>query len=307
MALRKRRLPPHLNALSSLILLLAACGGGEEPRTQQMDGVRHTAPPVKQLEVQELLTGKEGLEVLTMPNPNVSLCELNVVEPAFNTRVFRDAAGTQLIERPMYRFTIASLRTQLPPACDDGLGLLMVHYGLTPQHRMTYGLARICAETTEPHAFFDPTDFYTPDGSGNLTRWTGGLGQTWMSEFGDDYKATGAGANVFLKRTADTITAFNPAQDTHYVLFQRSRVQELIDDNPTATHIEIVSYAHLKNANTYHHGVVLLASDASGRMINDGPPTSPYSMRGLNLGSPCPANCNRFAVPTAGEPVPGCP
>lgn len=93
-----------------------------------------------------------------------------------------------------------------------------------------------------------------------------------------------------------------------------ARLKPFLEDNKEvgtrrATHIELVSYAHPRRANLYHHGVVMVAHDQRGRMIDDArhDDGGPFTMRGSDLGAPCPNHCGKFELLMTGMPIPNCP
>ncbi len=250
-----------------------------------------------------------------MPLPAVTLCQLNKVEPAFDSRVFRDAQGKKKLERPSYIFSIGSLRDLIATRpCTDSTALLLVRYGLDPLMRLTYGVTVTCAATGGSQPFQEPIVHHMPDGGLHLRAWTGAPGATWKGTYGDVYTKVTGGANVFIKRgTGSTIYAFDPTRDTYYMTFAMNRVLAFLNDNEfnagarSATHVELVSYAHLKVAGHYHHGVMLVARDQQGRMIDNASWPHTYAMRGLNMGTPCPDYCSTFTLLNTGPAVSGCP
>lgn len=248
-----------------------------------------------------------------MPAPAVTLCQLTAVEGAFDSRVFRNASGKKQLERPTFQFSISSLRSFIASRpCTDSTALLLVRYGLTSQFKMTYGLAITCAVPSGTQPFTEPTIHHVPNGGLHLAPWSGASGQTWKGTFGNVYAKVAGGANVYIKRSAN-IQAFDPAKDTYYVTFSITRVQEFLDHNEDhagarrATHVELVSYADPKATDHYHHGVMLVARDEQGRMIDDATWPHTYAMRGLNLSTPCPDHCCTFMLLTTGLGVSGCP
>lgn len=261
------------------------------------------------------LPGNDAPPAPLTPLPAVTLCQLTKVENAFDSRVFRDPRGKVKLERPSYIFSVSSLHDLIATrACTDSTALLLIRYGLDPLMRMTYGVTVTCAAPGGQQPFIEPDIHYMPDANLHLRAWSGPPGQTWKGTYGDVYTKVTGGANVFIKRgTGSTIFPFDPTKDTRYTTLAMNRVLDFLDHNEhhagarSATHVELVSFAHLKAAGHYHHGVVLVARDAQGRMIDNTSWPYTYAMRGLDLSTPCPDYCSTFTLLNTGMAVSGCP
>jgi hypothetical protein len=284
-----------------LLVLLPGCG--EEPASPG------DAPAASALALRAAAAAPP--DTLSM-HPDLSDCQVKALEPAFDSRFFADLAGTASIPRPAYTFTIASFQDLLLDArhCCDSSKVLLLRYGLDALGRLTYGLTVTCA-SEKSRAFPEPVLHWMPDSHGDLVPYSGAT--TWKAKFGDAYTATGAGAKVFVDADGQGIRPFDPAKDTRYTVFGIDRVLAFLQQNTDssnariATHVEVVSYAHLRQADFYHHGVMLVARDAQGRMLDDDQVAdAEFYMKACDLGNPCPYQCARYMPSSRGFNVPGC-
>jgi hypothetical protein len=243
--------------------------------------------------------------------PMVTACELDKIEQEFDNRVFSTAGGAKL-DRPSFKFTLQSLKDLLENQehPSKSTALVMVHYGSDAQGAMTYGIGLTHASHANM-AFATPTVFYVPQNQ-VLAAWTGA--GTWMSQIGSKYTAPSPGQNVFIKRNhASGIEPFDPNEHAYFVMFETHKILQFMNDNLSSSSghvadmVELVSYAHLRDAEDHYHGVAFVAWDDTLRMVDDVESRKGFDMRAMDLGTPCPQNCNPFVSLYKGERVPNCP
>ena len=286
--------------------LLFSCSG-------KPSGPEQTPKP----ETQATVEWKESQGVInkSTPYPMVTKCELDTITGEFGRRIFTSMAGTTPLPTPVFKFSLKSLRLLLEVQKLSGVAspLMLVHYGLDGHDQMTYGIAFTNA-TGLNDKFVIPDAFYIPNNSNDLAPYIGIV--PWMDVFASKYTAEAPNAKVFIKRTNAAIEPYDPKVHTRFVTFRSSKVLDFIEDNtPPATGtslvadvIEIVSYAHLKSAaGEYHHGIAFVPWSGSTRMVDDVPTRQRFALRALDLGSPCPQNCEKFEEAYKGMDVPGCP
>lgn len=300
----------------SFILLSSVMIGCKNVDTNEQEAAPSTAPteqPEQSL-LQQKVDEAKFLADMT-PDPPVNACEYQVIEQEFDKRIFRNALGTVKLKRPTFKFTVESLRNMLNASNCPGRTstLLLIHYGLDEDMELTYGLGTTCAQFQGDRPFEMPSDFYTVT-SGAFTRWDPAQGGTWLQVFGNKYTEQITAHNVYINRQVGSSTNFpyDALMDTRYMVYPVDRVLSFLQDNEHSstgkqiTHVELVSYAALRDRQTYHHGVALLAWAGNEMMLDGSPHTNEFDMRAANLGSPCPQNCNKFVVRSTGLSIPGC-
>lgn len=295
------------------VLLLASCSPAPDVEHKEGGG-DDRAIQAAQLPLQPL----DQLHAL-IPNPAINACQLKEIEEEFDERIFSDDQGTVPLPRPKFKVKASSLLTLLKngnEACGGDLSALLIHYGLDNEGGLTYGLAMICAD--DDLKFTLPSVFYVPDGNLELIPWVppAGSTETWISTFGAKYTAHPTGHNVFLRKTpnGNDVDAFSYSTDVRFMVQSEERVRQLIQNNSSSTgpkisEVELVSFAHQhENNGNFFHGVCMVGVNEYGRAIGNGPTTmaNPLLLRAVDLGSPCPQNCDVFNAAFAGVDVPGC-
>lgn len=241
-----------------------------------------------------------------MVGPAFRDCELKVIKDQFKDLVFTTQTGNTPLECPKYRFSANSLIAAMKEAadCTDATMLMLVHYGLV-NGKLSYGVAFPCAAIDDRKFSLTGLDYYVPNASGKLEKYTG----NWQSDFGGKYQ------DVYLERGSGR-TAYDPNTDTRYVTHSLDRVLSFIRDNqdPNATNqadsVQIESFSHLRDSVHLHHGSALVAYDGNVRMMDDATTHSRYFYnKALDYGTPCPQMCDLFEMEHKGEEVLGtsCP
>lgn len=254
----------------------------------------------------------QGVINKSTPYPMVTDCELNKVTTLFDQHVSRSSTGLPPLTRPTFKFSLKSLRERIEAQIRSNVPspLMLVHYGLDENGSLTYGIGFTNA-TGINDKFEVPNTFFVLNDRRELEEYIGVI--PWREAFGKKYTS---GTDVFIKRSASGgFESYDSTMHNRFVVFRTAKVLDFIEDNtPAATgtslvadSIEIASYAHLKNKDEYHHGIALVPWSGTIRMVDNIPTRDRFAMRALDLGSPCPQNCDLFQEKYMGQQVPGCP
>jgi hypothetical protein len=252
---------------------------------------------------EKYLSNLDSLQRFASSGPPLSDCDLDVMSRAFDAHVFMNATGTPL-PRKSIKFKRSEFESRFRnfKIPENTMPLVAVRYGLDFSGYVTCGIGfcwadiadrKVVAAKRYYEVLSDGTFDSPPLDSSD-----------WISAYGSRYTNP---SSVFISRNlGETPQPFVMDVDTRIMYLEAYRVSQFLLDNPSADVLELVSYSDLKrittnengvvlSRNIYHHGVAMVPWLGSARQVgrDDQDPDS-FTMRALDLGSPCPENCAKF-------------